>query len=149
MINAPSQTRAEPNAGIFEPANPASPHLPNAPAAAPAWPLYLGIDVAKAERVTAVRVAGRTGQATADANTSAGIHKLVRRLAYMGALSAMRYNPHIKQCAARWQSPQTKGNGRPLTPKQTVGAAMNKLARQMFGVLKSGQPYQPCQPIAA
>jgi len=96
MINAPSQTRPEPSAGIFEPANPASPHLPNAPA----WPLYLGIDVAKAERVIAARVAGRTGQATADANTSAGIHKLVRRLAYMGALSAMRYNPHIKQCAA-------------------------------------------------
>ena len=76
-------------------------------------------------------------------------HSLLRRLAYMGALSAMRYNPHIKQCAARWQSPERKGNGRALTPKQTVGAAMNKLARQMFGVLKSGQPYQPCQPIAA
>ena len=76
-------------------------------------------------------------------------HSLLRRLAYMGALSAMRYKPHIKQCAARWQSPVRKGNGRALTPKLTVGAAMNQLARQMFGVLKSQRPYQPCQPIMA
>ena len=69
-------------------------------------------------------------------------HDLLRRLLYMAALSATRHNPAIQQCATRWQSPHTKGNGRPLTHKQSNCAAMRKLARQMFGVVKRGQPYQ-------
>jgi len=67
----------------------------------------------------------------------------LRRLVYMGALSAMRHNPHIKASAARWQSPKHKGNGRALTGKQAACAAMNKLVRIMFGVVKNAQPYRP------
>ena len=67
----------------------------------------------------------------------------LRRVLYMGAISAMKNNPHIRVCAERWRSPRDKGNGRPLSGRQAACAAMHKLTRIAFGVLKSGKPYEP------
>ena len=84
----------------------------------------------------------QSGPSAGSARISKQGQALLRRQLYMAALAAVRHNPPIQHAAARWQSAHTKGNGRPLTPKQTVCAAMHKLARQMFGVVKRGQPYQ-------
>ena len=76
----------------------------------------------------------------------------LRRVLYMGAISAMRSNPHIRVCAERWRSPEGKGNGRPLTGRQAACAAMHKLTRIAYGVLKSGKPYESgkfCEPRSA
>lgn len=54
---------------------------PAAVAGAPAAPLYLGIDVAKAELVVAVRDGARVRRIDAYANSNAGIAKLLRRAA--------------------------------------------------------------------
>ena len=84
----------------------------------------------------------QSGPGAGNARISKQGQALLRRQLYMAALAAVRHNPPIQHAAARWQSAQTKGNGRPLTPKQATCAAMHKLARQMFGVVKRGQPYQ-------
>ena len=84
----------------------------------------------------------QSGPSAGRARISKQGQALLRRQLYMAALAAVRHNPPIQHAAARWQSAHTKGNGRPLTPKQTVCAAMHKLVRQMFGVVKRGQPYQ-------
>jgi len=43
----------------------------------------------------------QSGSSAASTRINKQGHALLRRLASMGALSAMRYNPHIKQCAVR------------------------------------------------
>lgn len=59
-----------------------------------------------------------------------------RRALYMPALVALRYNPLIRPLGQR-----LKAKGRSGT---YIGvAAMRKLLRQIFGVLKSGQPFDP------
>jgi len=58
----------------------------------------------------------------------------LRRILYMPALSAMRYNQAAKSFADRLKAGGKNG-------KLVVGAVMRKLVHWMFGVLKSGQPF--------
>ncbi len=57
-----------------------------------------------------------------------------RKILYMGALSATKYNPLIKK-----QYQRLVENGKPKM--QAIVAAANKLLRQTFGVLKSKKAY--------
>lgn len=60
----------------------------------------------------------------------------LRKLLYMPALSAKRWNPIIAEFCARLSQ-----NG--LRPKEVLGAAMRKLLHICFGVIKSGRPFDP------
>jgi transposase len=60
----------------------------------------------------------------------------LRKALYYPALTALRYNPIIQAIAQRLR----KAGKRPM---QIVGAAMRKLLHLIFGVLKSGQPFDP------
>lgn len=62
--------------------------------------------------------------------------KLLRKTLYMAALCALRTNPII---AALGQRLAAKGK----TGKLAVGAAMRKLLRLIFGVLKTQKPFDP------
>jgi len=59
-----------------------------------------------------------------------------RRALYMPAISALAHNPPIQALAGRLQAQGRCG-------KYIVVAAMRKLLRQIFGVIKSGQPFDP------
>ncbi len=60
----------------------------------------------------------------------------LRKVLYMPALVARRYNPLIRTFCERLLA---KGKSK----MATIGAAMHKLLRIIFGVLKSGQPFDP------
>jgi transposase len=60
----------------------------------------------------------------------------LRKAIYMPALVAKRYNPIIRNFCER-----LSGNG--LTPMEIIGAAMRKLLHLVFGILKSGRPFDP------
>ncbi len=60
----------------------------------------------------------------------------IRAVLYMVSLSAVRYNPLFKQLYARFRA---KG----MTHKQAAGVVMNKLLRVIYGVLKSGESFNP------
>jgi transposase len=60
----------------------------------------------------------------------------LRKVLYMPALVARRYNPLIRTFCERLLA---KGKSK----MATIGAAMHKLLRMVFGVLKSGQPFDP------
>jgi transposase len=60
----------------------------------------------------------------------------LRKALYMPAISAKHWNPIVSQFCARLSQ-----NG--LRPKEVIGAAMRKLLHIAFGVLKSGQPFDP------
>ena len=62
-----------------------------------------------------------------------------RKALYMPALAALRCNPIIRDLAQRLQS---KGR----TGKYVVVAAMRKLLRLIYGVIKQGQPFNPHWP---
>ena len=55
---------------------------------------------------------------------------------YFPALSAIRFNPIVKALAKRLEG---RGKGKMVI----VGAAMRKLLQLVYGVLKSGQPFDP------
>lgn len=59
-----------------------------------------------------------------------------RRALYMPALVALRYNPIIRALGQRLQA-----NGH--TGKYVVVAAMRKLLRLIYGVIKQGRPFDP------
>ena len=61
----------------------------------------------------------------------------LRASLYMPALSAMRFNPAVKALVTR-----LKSAGR-LKPKQIVVAAMRQALVICFGVLKTGEPFDP------
>src|SRR5512139_960491 len=61
-------------------------------------------------------------------------HADLRKALYMPGLVALRHNPTLKVFGARM-----KANG--LAPKAVVGAAMRKLAHLIYGVVKSGKPF--------
>lgn len=61
----------------------------------------------------------------------------LRAALYFPALAAMRWNPLVKALRDR-----LRDQGR-LQPKQIVVAAMRKLLHLCFGVLKTGQPFDP------
>lgn len=60
----------------------------------------------------------------------------LRKALYLPAMTAMRYNPLLKEFAQR-----LKENGK--TGKQIVVAVMRKLLHQIYGILKSGLPFNP------
>ncbi len=60
----------------------------------------------------------------------------LRRGLFMPAMTARVFNPLLKEFAER-----LKLNGK--TPKQIIIAVMRKLLHQIYGILKSGQPYNP------
>ena len=60
----------------------------------------------------------------------------IRKALYMPALVAMKFNPAIKVFIER-----LKANGK--TGKTVVAAAMHKLLRICFGVLRTGRPFDP------
>jgi len=64
-------------------------------------------------------------------------HAGLRTALYMPALAAMRHNPLVAALCKR-----LKEAGR-LKPKQIVVAAMRKLLQLCFGVLKTGQAFNP------
>lgn len=61
----------------------------------------------------------------------------LRQALYMPALVATKHNPIV---AALYQRLLERGLAKPAA----VGAAMHKLLRLAFGVVKSGQPFDPC-----
>ena len=69
-------------------------------------------------------------------------HAALRRILYFPAISARHHNPLIApwcdQLAARHKA-----------KKQIIGAAMRKLLVLAYGVLKSGQPFDPTYSLAA
>jgi transposase len=60
----------------------------------------------------------------------------VRASLYMPGLVALKHNNAIRAMKER-----LKANGK--APKQIVCAAMRKLLHYVYGVLKSGQPFDP------
>lgn len=60
----------------------------------------------------------------------------LRKALYMPAMSAIRFNEHLKPFVTRLQN-----NG--LTPKAIIGAVMRKLLHIIFGMLKNNQPFNP------
>jgi transposase len=60
----------------------------------------------------------------------------VRAALYMAAVSALRWNPAVRALGARLSARGKRG-------KLRVMAAMNKLLRLCFGVLKHGRPFNP------
>lgn len=63
-------------------------------------------------------------------------HADLRKLLYFPAMNAVRHNPLIRAFAERLRQ-----NGK--APKLILAAAMRKLLHIAFGVLKSGQPFNP------
>lgn len=63
-------------------------------------------------------------------------HGTLRRLLYMGALTAMRFNP---SCQALYERLVAKGKSK----KVARIAVAHKLLRIAFGVVKSGKPFDP------
>lgn len=66
----------------------------------------------------------------------------LRKLLYMPAVTARRWNPHIKTFSDRLLA---KGK----TKMAVVGACMRKLAHLCFGVVHTGRPYDPNYAFAA
>ena len=60
----------------------------------------------------------------------------LRKILYMPAISAKRFNPIIHAFCLRLLDAGLK-------PLQVVGAAMRKLLHLIFGILKSGKPFDP------
>jgi len=63
-------------------------------------------------------------------------HAGMRTALYMPALVAQRHNPVVRRFAERLK---TTGHA----PKAIIGACMHKMAMLIFGVLRSGRPFDP------
>ena len=61
-------------------------------------------------------------------------HVAARKSLYMPGLVAKHHNPVVVAMAARLQA-------RGLSPKAVVGASMRKLVHLIYGVIKSGMPF--------
>ncbi len=66
----------------------------------------------------------------------------LRRALYMPAIVALRHNPAVRALADRLRS-------RGKRPMVIVGAAMRKLLHLIYGVLKSGRPFDPALAMGA
>ena len=66
----------------------------------------------------------------------------LRRALYLPAIVAMRHNPVVRALAERLRA-------RGKRPMVIVGAAMRKLLHLIYGVLKSGKPFDPALALAA
>jgi transposase len=67
--------------------------------------------------------------------SKAGAPRL-RKALYFPAISAIKYNPYVKDLSERLRA-------RGKCPMQVIGAAMRKLVHLAYGVLKSGKPFDP------
>ena len=85
------------------------------------------IGVTPRQRLSGSSVKGRTMMSRTG-------HGQLRRALYMPGLVARRHNPVLKVFGDRLS---TTG----LAPKAVVGAVMRKLAHLIYGVIKSGQPF--------
>jgi len=65
----------------------------------------------------------------------------LRKALYFPAIVAMRHNPHVRAMSERLKE-------RGKCPMQIIGAAMRKLVHLAYGVLKSGQPFDPAMKTA-
>ncbi len=63
-------------------------------------------------------------------------HADMRRALYMPALVASRHNPAVKAFGDRLRNAG-------MAPKAVIGACMHKLAMLIYGVLRSGVPFDP------
>ena len=77
---------------------------------------------------------GTSGKTRTPITKIGSIH--LRRALFMPAMTARVFNPLLKIFADRLVA-----NGK--KPKQVIIAVMRKLAHQIYGILKSGQPYNP------
>ena len=68
----------------------------------------------------------------------------IRKALYMPAMVAIRYNPIARALSERLKS---KGH----CPMSIIGAAMHKLLKLAYGVVKTGKPFDPAwgQKLAA
>jgi hypothetical protein len=64
----------------------------------------------------------------------------VRAALYFPAIVAKQHNPVIRAFCARLAA-------RGLAPKAVIGAAMRKLLHLAYGMLKSGQPFDPARAL--
>lgn len=78
----------------------------------------------------------QSGQWTGTSPISKQGSSAIRRALYMPALVAKRYNPILRDFGERLAA-----NGK--RPKQIVVAIMRKLVHMMWGILKSGRPFDP------
>lgn len=85
------------------------------------------IGVTPKQRLSGTSVKGRTVMSRTG-------HADLRTALYMPGLVARRHNPVLKTFGDRLQA-----NG--LAPKAVVGAIMRKLAHLIYGIIKSGQPF--------
>lgn len=88
---------------------------------------YVGL--VPVERLSGTSVRGR-------ARLSKAGPARVRKVLYMAAVVAIRFNPHVK---ALYQRLVARGKSK----MAAIGAAMRKLVHLCFGVLRSGKPYSP------
>ncbi len=77
---------------------------------------------------------GTSGRTRTPITKIGSIH--LRRALYMPAMNARVFNPLLKTFADRLIA-----NGK--KPKQVIIAVMRKLLHQIYGILKSGEPYNP------
>lgn len=87
------------------------------------------VGVSPRERRSGSSVRGRTMLSRAG-------HAAMRRALYMPGLVALRHNPVLKDFGER-----LRASG--LAPKAVVGAAMRKLVHLIYGVIRSGQQFNP------
>jgi len=73
----------------------------------------------------------------------------LRTALYFPALSALRFNPAIRQMAERLRAAGKSGYPCSAWVMAIVGAAMRKLVHLAFGVLKSGKPFDPSWGISS
>lgn len=85
------------------------------------------IGVTPRQRLSGSSVKGRTMMSRTG-------HSELRRVLYMPGLVARRHNPTLKIFGDRLSATG-------LVPKAVVGAVMRKLAHLIYGVIKSGQPF--------
>lgn len=93
---------------------------------------YVGVTPRQRESGSSIR--GRTMMSRTG-------HAAARKSLYMPGLVATRRNPVIIAMAKRLKE-------RGLAPKAIVGASMRKLAHMIYGVIKSGQPFDAKIPLA-
>ena len=77
---------------------------------------------------------GTSGRSTTPITKVGSAH--LRSGLFMPAMNARVFNPLLKTFSER-----LKENGK--TPKQIIIAVMRKLIHQIYGILKSGEPYNP------
>jgi transposase len=88
---------------------------------------FAGLDPRQKDSGTSVHTAPRLSKMGS---------RLLRQTLYMAALAALRHNPIIRALGERLKA---KGKG----GKRAVAAAMRKLVRLIYGVLKQGKPFDP------